>query len=303
MNALRRSINRVNHFYKDSLTNTPKSTVISDNFEYGDQSITKGDLSLETFTLDSNTGNSVSFRKTTIGCGHSNKGTFKGASSGIVGLGNGELSLTKQLETTIGEKFSYCLVPYSPKSNTSSILNFGDAAVVSGDGVVSTPIVIKYPPTFYFLTLEAFSVGNKRIEFGGSSSGRDDEGNIIIDSGTTLTLLPSEVYTNLESAVAELVKLKRVDDPDQFLNLCYSLTSDEYDFPIITAHFKGADVKLESISTFVSVADDIVCFAFQSNENGIIFGNLAQQNLLVGYDLQKKTVSFKPTDCTKWKLM
>ncbi|XP_058747109.1 aspartic proteinase CDR1-like [Vicia villosa] len=377
VNALRRSINRVNHFYKDSLTNTPKSTVISDSSEYlmsysvgtppfhvlgivdtgsdivwlqcepceecynqttpifnpsksssyknipctsrlcnscskqnsceytikyGDQSHSKGDLSLETLTLDSNTGNLVSFPNTTIGCGHSNTGMFPGASSGIVGLGNGALSLMKQLETTIGEKFSYCLVPYTPKSNTSSILNFGDAAVVSGDGVVSTPIVIKNPPTFYFLTLEAFSVGNQRIEFRGSSSG-GDEGNIIIDSGTTLTLLPSDIYTNLESAVAELVKLKRVDDPGQFLNLCYSLTSDEYDFPIITAHFQGADVKLESISSFVSVADDIVCLAFQSSKIGTIFGNLAQQNLLVGYDLQKKTVSFKPTDCTKLNSM
>jgi hypothetical protein len=171
--------------------------------------------------------------------------------------------------------------------------------VVSGDGVVSTPIVRKDPPTFYYLTLEAFSIGNKRVEFIGSSNG--DEGNIIIDSGTTYTYIPSKDYANLESAVVESVKLERVDVPDKDFNLCYNVTSDGYDFPLITAHFKGADVKLHPISTFVRIADEVVCFAFNSTDKDDIpiFGNLAQQNLLVGYDLKQKTVSFKPMDCTK----
>ncbi|WJX66322.1 hypothetical protein P8452_50889 [Trifolium repens] len=292
VNAARRSINRANHFYKDSLANTPKSTVIPD----------KGDLSVETLTLESTTGRPVSFPKTVIGCGTDNTVSFQGASSGIVGLGGGPASLITQLGSSIDGKFSYCLLPLLLESNTAestttSKLNFGDVAVVSGDGVVSTPIVKKNPSVFYYLTLEAFSVGNKRVEFGGSASG--DEGNIIIDSGTTLTLLPSDVYTNLESAVVESVKLERVDDPNQTFGLCYSVTSDGYDFPLITAHFKGADVKLHSMSTFVPIADGIVCLAFTSSQIGAIFGNLAQQNLLVGYDLKQKTVSFKPMDCTK----
>jgi len=271
---------------------------------YGDSSHSEGDLSVETLTLDSTTGSPVSFPKSVIGCGTDNAGTFGGASSGIVGLGGGPVSLITQLGSSIGGKFSYCLTPLLNKeSNATSKLSFGDAAVVSGDSVVSTPLVIKQDtPVFYFLTLQAFSVGKKRVEFGGSSEGGDEEGNIIIDSGTTLTLLPSDVYSNLESAVVDLVKLDRVDDPNQQFSLCYSLTSNEYDFPIITAHFKGADVGLHSISTFVPVADGVVCFAFQASPDprlGSIFGNLAQQNLLVGYDLQKETVSFKPTDCTK----
>ncbi|CAK8561068.1 unnamed protein product [Lathyrus sativus] len=378
VNSVRRSINRVDHFYKYPRTDTPKSTVIHDNGEYlmaysigtppfsvygivdtgsdivwlqckpcedcynqttpifnpsksssyknipcpsklcqsvrdtscneqnfceyaikyGDKSHSRGDLSLETLTLDSNTGNSISFPTSVIGCGHSNTGTFHGAGSGIVGLGIGPVSLTTKLGSTIGGKFSYCLVPHALKSNTTSILNFGDAAVVSGDGVVSTPLVKLNPPTFYYLTLEAFSVGSKRIELGRSFNG-GEKGNIIIDSGTTLTLLPDDVYVNLESAVAELVKLERVEDPGRFLSLCYRIKSNDYDFPIITAHFQGADVKLQSMSTFVFIDEDIVCLAFQSSKIGAIFGNLAQQNLLVGYDLQKNTVSFKPTDCTK----
>ncbi|KAL5062259.1 hypothetical protein RYX36_023996 [Vicia faba] len=273
------------------------------SISYGDRSHSEGDLSIDTLTLESTTGQSVPFPNTVIGCGTDNTVSFQGVSSGIVGLGGGPVSFITQLGSSIGGKFSYCLPPSllvtETQSNSTTKLNFGDAAIVSGDDVVSTPIVKKESPVFYYLTLASFSVENKTIEFGGiSSNDSRDKGNIIIDSGTTLTLLPSIFYTDLESAIVELVKLERVDDPNKIFNLCYSITSNEYDFPLITAHFDGADVKLHPISTFVQVADAIVCFAFQSSTIGAIFGNLAQQNLLVGYDLQQKTVSFKATDCT-----
>ncbi|GAU37939.1 hypothetical protein TSUD_269540 [Trifolium subterraneum] len=239
------------------------------------KSHSQGDISIETLTLESTTGVPILFPKTVIGCGTNNTMSFQGASSGVIGLGGGPESLIRQLGSSADGKFSYCLRTSFLESNATSKLNFGDAAVVSGDGVVSTPIVKKYPSIFYLLTLEAFSVGNKRVEFGRSSIG--DEGNIFIDSGTIYTILPSDVYANLESAMLELVKLKRVDDPNHTLNLCYNVTSDEYDFPLITAHFKGADVKLHSISTFVPIADDIVCFAFFSSDQiDPLFGNLAQ---------------------------
>ncbi|KAK2407378.1 aspartic proteinase CDR1 [Trifolium repens] len=267
---------------------------------YGDGSISQGDLSLETLTLDSTSNHSISFPKTMIGCGHKNTLSSRGQTSGVVGLGFGPLSLITQLGSSIGGKFSYCLGPES--SNSTSKLNFGKAAVVSGHGVVSTPLVKNDPPIFYYLTLEGFSVGNKRVKFVENSNGDGDvDGNVFIDSGTTLTILPSDMYNKLESAVVKLVKLKRVKDPNGFFNLCYSVASNKYDFPIITAHFKDADVKLPSIGTFVPVADRVVCLAFDSAKNSKIgvFGNLAQQNLLVGYDLQQNIVSFKSTDCTK----
>ncbi|GAU43730.1 hypothetical protein TSUD_365800 [Trifolium subterraneum] len=267
---------------------------------YGDQSHSQGDLSLETLTLESTTGRPVSFPKTVIGCGTQNDVSFEGQSSGIVGLGGGPISLITRLGSSIEGKFSYCLLPSSFRgSNTTTKLNFGDAAVVSGAGVVSTPLVNKDSPVFYYLTLESFSVGNKKVLYGGSFLGDSEEGNIIIDSGTTLTLLPPDVYSNLESAVSEAVKLERADSPVPELSLCYSLTSDEYDFPLITAHFQGADVKLLSINTFIAVAEGVVCLAFSPSQTLSIFGNVAQQNFLVGYDIQQKTVSFKPTDCSK----
>ncbi|KAL2326426.1 hypothetical protein Fmac_025484 [Flemingia macrophylla] len=268
------------------------------SISYGDGSVSQGDLSVDTLTLGSTSGSSVQFPRTVLGCGHKNTGLFQGKTSGIVGLSGGPVSLITQLSSSIAGKFSYCLAPLFTESDSSSKLNFGDAAVVSGAGTVSTPIVPQADHIFYFLTLEALSVGNNRIEFGNSSSS-DGEGNIIIDSGTTLTVLPDDMYSNLESAVADAVKLERVDDPNQQLSLCFKSTSDEPDVPVITAHFTGADVQLNPVNTFIQVADEIICLAFQASEDQAIFGNLAQQNLLVGYDLQKNTLSFKPTDCTK----
>ncbi|WVZ02887.1 hypothetical protein V8G54_023693 [Vigna mungo] len=260
---------------------------------YGDGSMSQGDLSEEILTLDSTNGSSIQFPGTVIGCGRRNTVSYEGKSSGVLGLGRGPVSLISQLGSSIGGKFSYCL---APTSNTSSRLNFGDAAVVSGKGTVSTPIISR-GPVFYYLTLEAFSVGNKRIKLGSSSSESDGEGNIIIDSGTTLTFLRDDDYSKLESAVAHEVKLKRVKGPYKQLSLCFESSFHDLKAPVITAHFRGADVKLNAVNTFVEVEERVVCLAFTSN-NFVIFGNLAQMNLLVGYDLEKKRVSFKPTDCT-----
>ncbi|XP_022719923.1 aspartic proteinase CDR1-like [Durio zibethinus] len=262
---------------------------------YGDKSFSNGDLSADTVTLASTTGRPVALPKTVIGCGHNNDGTFNEKTSGIIGLGGGDVSLISQLGTTIAGKFSYCLLPIS-QTGKSSKMNFGSNAIVSGNGVVSTPLTKKEPDTFYFLTLEAVSVGSERIKFTGSVFGSDD-GNIIIDSGTTLTLVPEEFYSQLESAVSSQINATRVQGPEG-LSLCYDAQTD-FAVPDITVHFTNADVNLLPLNTFVLVSDAVACFTFSSNQDFAIYGNLAQMNFLVGYDTEKQTVSFKPTDCSK----
>ncbi|KAH7525219.1 hypothetical protein FEM48_Zijuj06G0201900 [Ziziphus jujuba var. spinosa] len=263
---------------------------------YGDGSFTNGDVATETLTLGSTTASPVALRNATIGCGHNNDGTFDERGSGIVGLGGGFASLITQLGPSIGGKFSYCLLPLS-NTEESSKLNFGSNAVVSGSGAVSTPLVDGETDTFYFLTLEAVSVGNNRIEF--SSAGQQVGGNIIIDSGTTLTLLPTDFYSRVEDAVVEAVSAaERIGSPVSGLSLCYAASSPAaLQAPPLTVHFDGADVKLSANNTFVLASDNEVCFTFASSQNLAIYGNLAQMDFLVGYDRQAKTVSFKPTNC------
>ncbi|KAF7836461.1 aspartic proteinase CDR1-like [Senna tora] len=266
-----------------------KGSACEYDVQYGDGSVSRGDVAWDTLTLGSTGGRDVAFPNTVFGCGHDNEGSFDPVTSGIVGLGRGAVSLVSQMGASIQGKFSYCLVPIFSEKNTST-LNFGQNAVVSGPGTVSTPMVTKQDSSSYFLTLE------------GMSQKAAAEGNIIIDSGTTLTILDADSYSKLEAEVASNIKLQRVKDPQQFLSLCYaSKTQFLNEAPIITAHFKGADVRLFPQNTFVKVSDDVACFAFRppNNGGGAIFGNLAQMNYLVGYDLQKNVVSFKAADCTK----
>ncbi|KAH6827013.1 hypothetical protein C2S53_016156 [Perilla frutescens var. hirtella] len=272
---------------------------------YGDNSYSKGDVATETITLGSTSGNAVAIPNVIIGCGHIDQGTFGAGASGIVGLGGGKESLVRQMGSSIGGKFSYCLIPLVGRTTKPSKMHFGDEAVISGAGVVTTPIVAKSPATFYYLTLEGVSVGNQRFNLEDSSSSWSSkkaasEGNIIIDSGTTLTYLPSEIYNQVEAAVKKQVSLKRINDPQEQLNLCYLAAgdADEKKIPEMTAHFKGADVKLKSHNTFVRTSQKSLCFAFVPSTFMAIYGNLAQMDFLIGYDLEKKTVSFKPNQCS-----
>ncbi|CAN1245125.1 Aspartic proteinase CDR1 [Linum grandiflorum] len=188
---------------------------------------------------------------------------------------------------------------FDPKSSsTYKTVSCSSNAFVSGNNVVSTPLISSpLMSTFYFLQLEAVSVGSTKIPFQGSSIG--SSGNIIIDSGTTLTLVPTDFLSQLSGAVeSQVTGGTKTSDPQGLLSLCYVVNSG-LKVPPITAHFQGADVVLESYNTFIDMSDTVTCLAFYGNDELSIYGNIAQQNFLIGYDLQKQSLSFKPTDCTK----
>ncbi|KAJ4955037.1 hypothetical protein NE237_011820 [Protea cynaroides] len=265
------------------------------SYSYSDESFTNGDLASETFTLgNSKSGRFISSPKQVFGCGHNNMGTFNKQASGLVGLGGGSLSLIFQLGSSINGKFSYCFVSLTAEHETST-LSFGADTIVSRSDVVSTPLVSKSPDTYYFLTLEGVSIGRKKQSLEAAVE-KVERGNIIVDSGTTLTLLPSHFYDELEAAVKGAIQLTPIDKPKE-LKLCYKIVKDIG--VLITVHFSGVDVKLNPVNTFDRVDDNIVCFAIIPTNDLAIFGNIAQINFLVGYDRKGRTVSFKPTDCTK----
>ncbi|KAK6243643.1 hypothetical protein QUC31_010052 [Theobroma cacao] len=137
----------------------------------------------------------------------------------------------------------------------------------------------------------------KRLEFTCSSFGTT-EGNIIIDSGTTLTVLPQEFYLKLETLLVSEIDSKRVDAPAETLSLWYEAQND-FKVPNITVRFTNADVKLSPLNTFVLVSEGVSCFSFTTISDFSIYGNLAQMNFLVGYDIENQALSFKPTACTK----
>lgn len=279
----------------DRLNNKCRYTV-----GYGDASFSDGYLATETIRLGS-----AAISDFVIGCGHNDRGSFGARATGIVGLGGGELSLITQMGPLARGRFSYCLGSFFSGAQSPSKMHFGDDADVSGDDVAITPLVNKSPKTFYFLTLEGISVGNMRIDLftphttsSPSNGSREvEEGNIIIDSGTTLTFLPQEWYDQVaEKVKIQMGKMKEMDDPKGMLNLCY-YSKRVTQIPGITFHFRGANVELKAQNTFVKTGKNSLCLGFAPTNREAIFGNLAQMDFLIGYDLQKRTVSFKVQTC------
>lgn len=264
---------------------------------YVDRSFSKGHVATETFSFDSSSGRLISFPRILFGCGHENGETHEDTRTGVIGFGGTTVSLASQLYRPIGGRFSYCLVP-STETGNSSRLNFGNEAVVSGPGTVSTPFVHN---TFaYYITLQGISVSGSRIEFRNTTTPSTSTGEkMIIDSGATLSFLRLDYYWELQSAVSAKIKLEKVRDPRRYVYLCYRTTTD-INAPAVTFHFQGADVQLGPSNTFSRVSNDTLCFNFVPAV-GVpsIYGNTAQTNFLVGYDMQNKVILFKPTDWTK----
>ncbi|KAL3755979.1 hypothetical protein ACJRO7_002945 [Eucalyptus globulus] len=165
-------------------------------------------------------------------------------------------------------------------------MSFGSGSEVSGPGTVTTSLVALQDPTNYFVTLNGISVGSTYLPFS--------------SSGLRTSRRGTYFYNRLESEVKRVVELTPIDDPQLRPQLCYGRNV-EAKGPVLTAHFDGpADVELKQTSTFIEAKDGIFCFAMTPTDGpGGIVSNFAQTDHLVGFDIDKNTVSFKPTDCTK----
>ncbi|XP_010558837.1 PREDICTED: aspartic proteinase CDR1-like [Tarenaya hassleriana] len=247
-----------------------------------DGSYTQGNIATESIKIGTSKILSVIF-----GCGYQNSLHASG-SAGVIGLDLGEGSLVSHLGPAISGVFSYCLSPIF--SNRRSSISFG---VVSGPGPygVTTPLSKKPGSDRYQLTLEAVSVDGTRLEFPGSAYGGANEGNMNIDSGTTLTFLPMDFYNQVVAEVDKVMNAEKVDMGKKGLSLCYRAAGNDVILPEIRMHFKGGDLRLK-------IQRDTVCFSFiGSPADSAIFGNMGQSDFAVEYDRNAGTVSFAPREC------
>nr|CAB3472000.1 unnamed protein product [Digitaria exilis] len=278
-------------------------------YSYGDGSRTTGVLSTETFVFSGDGDRQVSVPHVDFGCSTYMAGTFR--ADGLVGLGAGGLSLVSQLgsATSFGRRFSYCLMP-AYAANSSSTLNFGSNAVVSEPSAATTPLVPGEVDSYYTVALEAVSVaGAGDIAAGGSTqeSSSSSTSSIIVDSGTTLTFLDPSLLQPVVKQLEERINLTQTQSPEKLLELCYDVSGttsrEDWGIPDVTLRFGGGgEVTLRPENTFVLVQESTLCLALVSVSEAqpvSILGNVAQQNFHVGYDLDARTVTFAPADCTR----
>ncbi|XP_020164518.1 aspartic proteinase CDR1-like [Aegilops tauschii subsp. strangulata] len=274
-------------------------------YSYGDGSETSGVLSTETLTFDDAPGGCVGcpgrpqlqVANFNFGCSTSTKGAFTG--DGLVGFGDGKFSLANQLgaATSIGRRFSYCLVPSFV--NTPSILNFGARAAVTEPGAVTTPLLHPDVDAYLTIALESVRIGDRSFTL-------PQRARIIVDSGTTLTLLVKELLDPMVEELTRSIKLRRVKSPDEDLPICYDVSGvGETAFGKIVPEVKlglggGGVVTLKAENTFVMLREGTMCMALMEahkEDGGMIWGNIAQQNMHIGIDLDKRTATFASVDC------
>ncbi|GAB4827851.1 hypothetical protein Ancab_034735 [Ancistrocladus abbreviatus] len=262
------------------------------SYSYGDGSSTQGYMGSETFTFESTPVPNIGF-----GCGQNNSGFGGSNGAGLVGMGRGPLSLPSQVNAN---QFSYCMT--SVDSTATSTLQIGSLSTPSGGSTVTTPL-IQNPqiPTFYYLGLNDISVGGSPLGIpqGTFAINSDGSGELIIDSGTTITYLVTSAYSMVKQAFTSQTNLPAYTGPSVGFDCCFQLPSDtsNVQVPSIVMHFNGADVSLPTQNYFIEVSQGVVCLAMIGAQDMSIYGNIQQQNFEILYDVSNNVLSFTPTQC------
>ncbi|KAJ6673864.1 ASPARTYL PROTEASE AED1 [Salix viminalis] len=257
--------------------------------QYG-SGFTVGFLATETLTI---TPSDV-FENFVIGCGEKNDGKFSGE-AGLLGLGRSSIALPSQTSSKYKNLFSYCL----PASLSSAgHLSFGGEV---SNAAKFTPITTKFKE-FYGLDVAGISVEGRKLAIDASLF---KTAGTIIDSGTTLTYLPSTAYSALSSAFQEQMTNYTLTNGTSGFQPCYDFSkhaNDPIAIPQISIFFEGGvevDIDVSGIMLAVNGLKE-VCLAFRDNRNDkdiSIFGNLQQKTYEVVYDVAKGMVGFARGGC------
>ena len=257
---------------------------------YGDGSYTVGDFVTETITLGSASVDNIA-----IGCGHNNEGLFVGA-AGLLGLGGGSLSFPAQLNAS---SFSYCLVDRD--SDSASTLEFNSALPPNA---VTAPLRRNSElDTFYYLGLTGLSVGGELLPIPESSFqvGAAGTGGIIVDSGTAVTRLNSDVYDMLRDAFVKGTRGLPSSKSVALFDTCYNLSSmTSVEVPTVSFRFPDGKELLLPAKNYLIPVDSAgtFCFAFAPTTSSLsIIGNVQQQGTRVGFDLANNLVGFSANSC------
>nr|XP_027126132.1 protein ASPARTIC PROTEASE IN GUARD CELL 1-like [Coffea arabica] len=259
---------------------------------YGDNSVSIGEFATETVSF----GSSGSVQKVAIGCGLENQGRF-GKAAGILGLGGTAVGFPSQIQA---KSFSYCLVDLD--SSSSSTLEFNSAP--PGDSILVPLIMNPKSEIYYYVELRGITINGEQVPIPASDYqiGEDGRGGIIVDSGTTITALPAQVYNSVRDTFVKYAKNLPPAAGIGDLDTCYDLSSTPTrdGFPMMSFQFSGG--KTLSLKPqnylFRAGSNGTFCLAFKTTSQSVsIIGNTQQQGFRVTYDLANKMFGFSPNKC------
>ncbi|XP_027125914.1 protein ASPARTIC PROTEASE IN GUARD CELL 1-like [Coffea arabica] len=259
---------------------------------YGDNSVSIGEFATETVSF----GSSGSVQKVAIGCGLENQGRF-GKAAGILGLGGTAVGFPSQIQA---KSFSYCLVDLD--SSSSSTLEFN--SVPPGDSILVPLIMNPKSEIYYYVELTGITINGEQVPIPASDYqiGEDGRGGIIVDSGTTITALPAQVYNSVRDTFVKYAKNLPPAAGIGDLDTCYDLSSTPTrdGFPMMSFQFSGGKTLPLKPQNYLFRADSdgTFCLAFKTTSQSVsIIGNTQQQGFRVTYDLANKMFGFSPNKC------
>ncbi|KAK4480189.1 hypothetical protein RD792_013251 [Penstemon davidsonii] len=272
---------------------------------YGDGSKTEGYFVRDYFKFDQVTGNlqtkamngSIAF-----GCSAKQSGELGSSSEavdGIIGFGQANTSILSQLASSgkVKKVFSHCLdgakgggifaigEVVQPKLNRTRLVKNSAHYNVVLNGV-------EVGGQFLNLPFDLFDTGSSR--------------GTIIDSGTTLAYLPSDLYQQLlTKMMAKQPDLKTHIVEQQFKCFWYKGNIDD-GFPVVHFHFDDSLLlPVYPHDYLFEVRDTEYCIGWQTNgmqtkdgKEMTLLGDIVLSDKLVLYDLENHTIGWTQYNCS-----
>ncbi|KAI6681198.1 hypothetical protein NL676_035079 [Syzygium grande] len=192
------------------------------------------------------------------------------------------------------------ILPPPPLISSTGYLTFG-----KGNGrstsVRFTPIsTVSQSSIFYGINIIGISVGGKPLPI---PSTVFSNAGTIIDSGTTITLLPPTAYSALRSAFRQAMSKYNMSAPASPFDTCYDLSgSTMVTTPVITFSFNGPiAIDLDPSGLLFPVNPSKMCLAFASSpadSDPSIYGNIQQRSFEVVYDVAGGRIGFGAKGCS-----
>ncbi|XP_039040653.1 aspartic proteinase 39-like [Hibiscus syriacus] len=272
---------------------------------YGDGTGNGGYFVRDTIQLQQVTGNlqtAPTNGTIVFGCGSKRSGdlsTSSEAVNGIIGFGQANSSVISQLaaDGKVKNKFAHCL----DNVDGGGIFAIGE---VIAPHINKTRMIRKQ--SHYKITTKAVEIGDTIIELETSFFGSADENAAIIDSGTTLSYLPTKIHTQVVEKITSGKSLEMEKVSNQFSCFKYEKNVDD-EFPVIKFHFKGSFVLTVYPHDYLfKYRDDMRCIGWQDNgskedeEDIIILGDFVLSNKLVIYDIENQTIGWTEYNCSSF---
>ncbi|XP_027338197.1 aspartyl protease family protein At5g10770-like [Abrus precatorius] len=252
---------------------------------YVDGSGVAGFLAKERLSVGYDTFNDIIF-----GCIEANINNTLVDVDGIIGLGQDYVSFLEQTTQTYHRVFSYCL---PTKTSDIGFLKFGKSKTVSNS------LMYTQLGSGYAIPLVGIILGGTKLPIAFK------KGAASIDSGSSISALPSKDYITLRDAYRKAMPHYRLVKPPkdyEILDTCYFVDDHrKLKFPKMSFLFKdGLVLDIPHVGIAFPVNSTVVCLPFTVIPGGgddVLFGNAQQKTLEIVYDVAGGKIGFGYDGC------